>query len=102
MTPAGDVAGWPEVDLVGITTSLEHDGHRAGCVAQVLKTADRIGVPIVPGSDTTLTGGQYRSTAEDSRFWNVTVEPLRDGPSAFLDLFTRRMKSTSSWSGRTT
>ncbi len=80
------VLGWSEVELVGITTSLEHDGHRAGCVAQVLKTADRIGVPIAPGSDTTLTGGKYRSTAEDSRFWNLTVEPLRDRPTAFLDL----------------
>jgi purine nucleosidase len=78
--------GWPDVELLGITTSLEHDGHRAGCVARVLEIAGHSGVPIAPGSDTTLTGGTYRSTAEDPSYWATPVQPLRDRPGAFLDL----------------
>jgi inosine-uridine nucleoside N-ribohydrolase len=72
--------------LVGITTSLEHDGHRAGCVHRVLETARRSGLPIVPGSETTLTGGTYRSTADDPRYWTTPVRPLRDRAGAFLEL----------------
>jgi inosine-uridine nucleoside N-ribohydrolase len=78
--------GWPDVELVGVTTSLEHDGHRAGCVQRVLETAGHPGVPIVPGSETTLTGGTYRSTADDPRYWRTPVLPLRDRPGAFLEL----------------
>jgi purine nucleosidase len=78
--------GWPDVELVGVTTSLEHDGHRAGCVARIFEIAGRSGIPIAPGSDTTLTGGTYRSTAEDPSYWGTPVRPYRGRSGAFLDL----------------
>jgi inosine-uridine nucleoside N-ribohydrolase len=78
--------GWPGIELLGVTTALEHGGSRAGCVARVLETADRSNVPIASGSETTLTGGTYRSTAEDERYWGTPVRPRRGRPGAFLDL----------------
>lgn len=80
--------GRPDVELVGVTTSLEHGGSRAGCVARVLEMAGRSDVPIASGSDSTLTGGTYRSTAEDPRYWGTPVRPLRHRPGAFLDLLS--------------
>lgn len=78
--------GWPDVDLLGVTTSLEQDGDRAGCVARVLETVGRSDVPVAAGSDTTLTRGTYWSTADDARHWITPVQPLRSRPGAFVDL----------------
>jgi purine nucleosidase len=80
--------GWPNVELLGVTTALEHGGARAGCVERVLEIASRLDVPIAAGSDSTLTGGRYRSTAQDARYWGTPVTPLRDRPGGFLDLLS--------------
>src|SRR5262245_13354808 len=43
--------GWPDVEIVGITTNLDDGGTRAGCAQYVLSLAGRAGIPVVAGAE---------------------------------------------------
>jgi inosine-uridine nucleoside N-ribohydrolase len=47
--------GWPGVELVGITTTIDPGGRRAGCVAHCLKLAGRDDIPVAAGAGVSLT-----------------------------------------------
>jgi purine nucleosidase len=78
--------GWPEVDLVGITTNLDDGGRRAGCAAYYLRVAGREGLPVAAGASRTLTGRSYACSWGDDRYWPDPVEPWRSPAGAALDL----------------
>lgn len=44
------VLGWPDVDLVRITTTADPDGLRAGYVAHVLELVGRMDIPVAAGA----------------------------------------------------
>jgi purine nucleosidase len=80
--------GWPAVDLVGITTVIDTDGRRAGCVAEVLRVAGRTEVPVAAGAASTISqpGLLWGDTADDARYWQQRVTPRPAPTGAALDL----------------
>ena len=78
--------GWPEVELVGITTALECLGQRAGCVQHVLRLAGRSDVPVAAGAGMTLTGNRFEPTWADERHWPSGIAAVVSLPGAMLDL----------------
>ncbi len=68
--------GWPDVEIVGITTSIDPGGIRAGFVTRCLELAGRTDIPVAPGFDVSLT---TRTTPggipTDARYWPEPVEP---------------------------
>jgi inosine-uridine nucleoside N-ribohydrolase len=79
--------GSPEAEVVGVTTNLETDGRRAGCVAHYLALANRDDIPVAAGTGSTLTtSARYESTWGDRRYWPETVEPVQSSSDAALDL----------------
>lgn len=68
------LVGWPDVDLVAITTTIDPGGRRAGFVAQCLELAGGVDVPVAAGAAVSMTTGQFPGTIpDDARYWNVPV-----------------------------
>jgi inosine-uridine nucleoside N-ribohydrolase len=79
--------GWPEVDIVGITTNLDAGGTRAGCVLHVLELAGRVDIPVAAGAEgSDTTGARFASTWDDERYWSVPVRPAPAPPQRALEL----------------
>jgi purine nucleosidase len=53
--------GWPDVEVVGVTTTIDPDGRRAGCVAELLEIAGRSDIPVVAGAEAWLPRRSSRS-----------------------------------------
>ena len=86
--------GWPDVDLVGITTNLDRGGERAGCAAHLLSLGGRQDVPLAAGAATTLTAGQeWPSTWGDARYWSEPIAPRPSPPGAALHLLQQSIAS---------
>jgi inosine-uridine nucleoside N-ribohydrolase len=95
--------GTPDVELVGITTTIDPGGIRAGMVREVLAVAkghearavarDR-DVPIAAGAEVTLTS---RTTPGDiptgDRWWPRPITPRPSPPGAALDLLAASLES---------
>lgn len=81
--------GWPGVELVGLTTTIDPGGRRAGYAGYCLEIAGRRDVPMAAGAEVSLT---TRRVAEpvvgDERYWPLDVPP-RPGPAGVaLDMLT--------------
>lgn len=75
--------GWPGARLVGVTTSGDPDGRRAGCARYLL---DRLGAGEVPvGVGGTADAGA-RAVADDRRYWPGDVEPRPGRPGEAVEL----------------
>lgn len=79
--------GTPDVELTGITTTIDPGGIRAGMVHEVLALAGRHDVTVAAGAEVTLT---TRRTPGDiptgERWWPRPVAPRPSPPGAALDL----------------
>ncbi|MET1040273.1 MAG: nucleoside hydrolase [Acidimicrobiales bacterium] len=84
----GLLLAWPEVEVIGVTTTLEHDGKRAGCVQYVLGLARRSDIPVVAGAEATLTGNRFECTWGDDRYWPESFAALPTLPGAATDALT--------------
>jgi purine nucleosidase len=74
-------------ELVGITTNLDYDGYRAGCVRYYLDLARRSDIPVEPGAGVSLTDlRRYDSTAADPRYWPEPITRRVSAPGAAPDL----------------
>jgi inosine-uridine nucleoside N-ribohydrolase len=81
--------GWPDVEIVGITTSTDPGGRRAGYVRTLLELAGRdpSSIPIAAGAEVCLTTRRPAGEIPDhDRFWGVPTAPLTSGPGAALNL----------------
>jgi purine nucleosidase len=88
------VLGWPDADLVGVTTNLDIEGQRAGCVWHCLRLAGREDVPVAAGAGASLTTlALHRSTWGDRRYWPDPVEPRPSPPGDALDLLASSIDS---------
>lgn len=77
----------PDADLVGVTTSIDDDGLRAGCVGHCLALDGRADVPVAAGAAAAMaTRRRFPSTASDERYWPGGVRPLQSAAGAALDL----------------
>jgi inosine-uridine nucleoside N-ribohydrolase len=82
--------GWPDAEIVGITTNLDPGGRRAGCVWRYLQLAGRCDIPVVAGAGVSLTTlRRYESTWADTRYWREPVTPRAAVPGAAVDLLAR-------------
>lgn len=82
--------GWPGVELVGVTTTIDPGGARAGCVEYVLQLAGRHDVSVLAGAKVSSTTGSVAGpTVDDERYWPDAL-PLRPSPlGAALDALER-------------
>jgi purine nucleosidase len=85
--------GWPGVQLVGITTTADPGGRRAGYVTHCLQLAGRDDIPVAAGAQVSLT--TLRSAdpiTDDERYWPATIPPRPSPPGAALDLLERSIQ----------
>jgi inosine-uridine nucleoside N-ribohydrolase len=82
--------GWPGVEVVGITTSTDGGGRRAGYVHRLLSLAGRAdgAVPVAAGAEVCLTTGRPAGEIPDvRRYWGVDdVAAVPSSPGAALEL----------------
>src|SRR5205823_4135189 len=68
--------GWPDVELVGITTTIDPGGRRAGFVARCLELAGRDDIPVAAGAEVSMTTREFPGTIpDDERYWHEPVAP---------------------------
>lgn len=85
--------GWPGVQLVGITTTVDPGGRRAGYVTHCLQLAGRDDIPVAAGAQVSLT--TLRSAdpiTDDERYWPATIPPRPSPPGGALDLLERSIQ----------
>lgn len=79
--------GWPGVDLVGVTSTIDPEGWRAGYVEYCLDLAGRRGVPVAAGTAVSMTTRQRADPiVADDRYWPTEVTARSDPAGAALDL----------------
>lgn len=86
--------GRPDVELVGITTTSDPGGRRAGYTQHCLELAGRTDIPVAAGAELSLT--TLRSAdpiIDDPRYWPADVAPRPSPPGAAPDLLTRSIES---------
>ena len=85
--------GWADVELVGVTTSSDSGGLRAGLARYALRLAGQEGVPVVAGADGSLGGYRFPPGFSDlDRYWPEPVAPEPSPPGAALDLLERSVE----------
>jgi purine nucleosidase len=79
---------WENVELTGITTTVEANGRRAGYVQHILALEGRSDIPVAAGAD--VSGGFYRypelGYPDEERYWSEPVAPLPGPLEAALEL----------------
>jgi inosine-uridine nucleoside N-ribohydrolase len=86
--------GCPDVELVGITTTIDAVGLRAAYVRHCLRLVGRDDIPVAAGAGVSLTTGQIADpVVNDARFWPNDLEPSAAAPDAALDLLARGIES---------
>ena len=85
--------GWPGVELVGITTTVDPGGRRAGYVAHCLQLAGRDDIPVAAGAEVSLTTLRCPgSIPDEQRYWAASVPPRPSPAGAALDLLERSIQ----------
>ena len=82
--------GWPGAELVGVTTSTDPGGIRAGWVRWSLALAGRDAIPIAAGAAATL--GELFGPLAFPDYWPQPVQPLPAAPGAALELLARSVE----------
>jgi inosine-uridine nucleoside N-ribohydrolase len=82
--------GWPEVEILGVTTVLDPGGRRAGMAAELLRRAGRDDIPVAAGAEATLTTlARPAPQSDDVLYWGHPIAPCPAPPGAALDLLER-------------
>jgi inosine-uridine nucleoside N-ribohydrolase len=86
--------GWPDVELVGVTTTIDRVGWRSAYVAYCLELAGRSDVPVAAGAAGSLTTRQIADPVlDDERYWPSHLAPRPSPPGAALDLLHRSIEA---------
>ena len=86
--------GWPCVEIVGITTTIDPGGQRAGCVRHCLSLAGHEEIQVVAGAGEFAHQTAPRSSnhaSPDRRYWPADVRPLPSPPGAALELLAESL-----------
>ncbi|CAN5203146.1 hypothetical protein BH20ACT5_BH20ACT5_11730 [soil metagenome] len=81
--------GWPGVELVGITTSIDPGGQRAGYVGHCLELAGRVDIPVLAGAERSMSHARSAGPAQDH--WPAGIPACPAHPRAALDLLHRNV-----------
>jgi inosine-uridine nucleoside N-ribohydrolase len=85
--------GWPGVELVGITTTIDPGGRRAGLVAHCLQLAGRDDIPVAAGAEVSMTTLRCPGAIpDDPRYWPSAIPPRPSPPGAAPDLLDRSIQ----------
>ena len=77
--------GWPEAELVGVSTVHDPTGRRAGYAHRLLEMAGRPDVPVAVGTAPSLTTGTIPGAFPDEqRYWGAPVQPRAAGDAVDL------------------
>jgi len=82
--------GWPGVEVVGITTTIDPGGRRAGYVAHCLDLAGRADIPVAAGAGVSLT--TLDVAAPNEGYWPRTLAPRPSPAGAALDLLSHNIE----------
>jgi purine nucleosidase len=81
------VLGWPDTQVVGVTTTADPDGQRAGYVMHLLELAGRDDIPVVAGAGVSLSTGELMGgIADHDQYWGSPVKPRPAPPGAAIEL----------------
>jgi purine nucleosidase len=81
--------GWPNVELTGITTTIDPCGRRAGMVAHCLELAGREDIPLAAGAGVSMTTLLRADPfSDDERMWPPTLAARPSPPGTALDLLS--------------
>jgi len=85
--------GWPNVEIVAVTTTIDPGGRRAGFVGQCLELVGRLDIPVAAGAPVSTTTGQCPGTIpDDDRYWNLPVPARPSPPGDALSLLHRSIE----------
>ena len=84
--------GWPGAELVGITTTADPDGTRAGYIHHVLTLAGRE-IPVASGAGVSLTGSSMGGLPDHQGYW---------GDAVVAPIDQRKARPSSSWPAAST
>ncbi len=84
--------GWPDVEIVGITTTIDPGGRRAACVAHCLKLAGRDDIPVAAGAEVSMTTLRIAQPYMDERYWPSTLISRPSPPDAAHDLLSHSIQ----------
>jgi purine nucleosidase len=84
--------GWPGVEIVGITTTIDSDGRRAAYVDHCLRLAGRRDIAVVAGAGVSMTTRRIAKPHTSGRYWpsNLGTRPSPRG--AALDMLYRSVE----------
>jgi inosine-uridine nucleoside N-ribohydrolase len=85
--------GWPDIEILGVTTNCDIGGTRAGCVAQLLRIAGRAEIPVVAGAEaSSTTGARFETTWDDARYWHDRPTAMPAPPDAARELLVSNVE----------
>ena len=89
--------GWPDVEITGITTTLDVAGRRAAYVSHCLSLVGRGDIPVAVGAGVSLTTLHVADPViDDERFWPLALATPPSPPGAALDLLHQRIEAGAS------
>jgi inosine-uridine nucleoside N-ribohydrolase len=83
--------GWPDVEVVGVTTVSDPNGIRAGMTRYALGLAGHADVPVAAGAEGSL--GGYFVPLEFPDVWPEPIEPSPSPPGLALELLEASVRS---------
>jgi inosine-uridine nucleoside N-ribohydrolase len=84
-------AGWG-VDVVGITTTIDPGGRRAGCVRYCLQLVGRDDIPVVAGAEVSKTTGRPAEPRSGRRYWPASITPEPSSSEVAASLLRRSVE----------
>jgi inosine-uridine nucleoside N-ribohydrolase len=80
--------GWPDVEIVGITTTIDPGGGRAARVRHLLELVGRGDVPVVAGAEVSATAGKIARPYEGESYWPASLQACPAPDGAAVDLLS--------------
>jgi len=78
--------GWPDVEVVGVTTCADRTGMRAAYVRHCLGLLGRDEIPVAVGSSGSLSHRDVADPEVDERYWPSRLSPHQPASSGAADL----------------
>jgi inosine-uridine nucleoside N-ribohydrolase len=83
--------GWPDIEITGITTTIDPGGERAGYLRYFLDLAGRSDIPIAAGAE--FSQSRAESAGAEKAHWPADIAPRPDLPGTAADLIDRSVES---------
>jgi inosine-uridine nucleoside N-ribohydrolase len=83
--------GWPDVEITGITTTIDPGGRRAGYLRYFLDLAGRSDIPIAAGAELSLSRDE--PAGPEDKHWPENIAARPDPPGPAQELLRRSVES---------